>query len=689
MNTKVKLGLIGCGEVTRAKHLPALARCPSVSVVAACDIDRDACARVARQFGIARQFDDVEALLASTDIDAAGICMPPAHHAEIAIAALRAGKHVWIDKPLTLDAPSALRIITAVGETGLVAMTGFHMRFHRLVSEARALIRSGDLGALESARVVWHSPRDDRGIPLWKTRRSEGGGALTEIAVHHFDLLRFLLDSEIEEISASTANGVRDDECSVIAGRMSNGVLFSGEFSERSAHEIEIVVAGHDRILRLDCLRFDGLELRETREPPGSPSLRVRAAAHFARSLPYGIRTLRRGGDYRISYEGAWAHFCDAILRGTPLQSTLEDGLRAVYAVSAAVESSLRGSRVPVEPVAPASPHSQSNPLPKPEKTADTTRPIFSVVIPTYNRRDQLPGVLDALARQDLPREQFEVILIDDGGCVPVDEIVPSYNSRLQLTLVKRSHGGCAAARQTGIDLANGAFLAFTDDDCRPAADWLSRMQQHFLAHPLCAVAGPTVNALGRNAYSEASQIVVSILCSAGSDAVGMIRFAPTSNIAFPAAQLSAVGGLQRAWRLAGGEDRDLCARWWKAGFQIRFDPACKVYHEHRLSASSFALQHFRYGRGAWIFHRRTLPALGQSTRLYERLRFHAALLAAPFYAACTCNRFRLALALLLSQAATVAGFVTEGTLSAGYALGLLSPKEQISGTWSTPPNHR
>jgi len=659
---KLNLGVIGCGEVTRAKHLPALARLNNISITAVCDINPEACARVAEEFHIRGRFHEPRALLASRDIDAVGICVPPGHHAEIAIAALHAGKHVWIDKPLALNAADARRIIAAAAETGLIAMTGFHIRFHRLVREAREIIRAGELGTLESARIVWHSPRGDRNIPRWKTLRAEGGGALTEIAVHQFDLLRFLFDTEIEEIAAISVNGVRDDECSIIAARMSNGIAVSGEFSERSAHEIEIVVSGHDRQLRIDCLRFDGLEVRGTHEPSGSPGLRLRAAAHFARTLPYGIRTLSRGGDYRISYEAAWTHFADAILGKSAIESTLEDGLRAVHAVCAAVESSATGNRVTVEPTA-------GNAVAL--GAGATGRPIFSVVVPTFNRPDQLRGLLQALAEQDFPKQQFEVVVVDDGGSLPVDAIVSAYAARLRTTLLTRPNGGCAAARQTGIDAAEGTFLAFTDDDCRPARDWLSRMHRHFSARPQCALSGPTLNEQPANAYCEASQIVVNSLCLAGRDPEGFVRFAPTSNLAFRAAEFRQIGGLQRTWRLAGGEDRDLCARWRYAGFQIFFDAHTKVRHRQVLSASGLWKQHFHYGRGAWLFHRSARPFVARASRAYERFGFYTALLLTPFRKHHTCGRVRLMFALLLSQTATAAGFLAEGLLQANQYLRL------------------
>jgi predicted dehydrogenase len=344
----VRIALIGCGEVARAKHLPALMHVSRARVVAVCDVDAARRARVAAEFGVPFACAGIEDVLSRGDVDAVGICTEPEAHAEPAIAALRARKHVLVEKPLALSAAQCQAMIAAAEEAGVVAMTGFHMRFHRLVRQLRDLIRRGAAGEVESVRVVWHSPRGDEGIPDWKTRRSRGGGAVVEISVHHLDLVRFLTDSDIEEVFAFSRRGVRDDECAVISARTSSGILVAGEFSERSPHEIEIVVNGREGQLRADCLRFDGLAVRGARDLPGAPEVRLRSALRSARAFPAGLGIQRRGGDYRISYQREWEHFVQAVAaRATP-EVTFIDGLRAVEAVGAAVESILTGRAVRV-----------------------------------------------------------------------------------------------------------------------------------------------------------------------------------------------------------------------------------------------------------------------------------------------------------------------------------------------------
>lgn len=346
--TRLGLALIGSGEVTGAKHLPALGRVPEARVLVLADPDREKRERVADRFRIPHRVPDLEAALAIEGVQAVGVATPPASHAEIAIAAMSAGKHVWIDKPLALSAGDGERLADAASRTRAIVMTGFHMRFHRLVRAARAFIASGALGQIESIRSTWNSPRVDLGLPEWRWRRETGGGALVEIGVHHYDLWRYLLGTDVAEVSAFATDGSRDDESAVVSARLSNGVLATALLSERTSHQIEVEIAGSRGRLRVDCLRFEGLEWLPVSMPPGSVRARIDRLAHFAGSLPAGMQSIARGGEYLDSYRVAWTHFARAAL-GHPVETcAVQDGLQATRIVEAVIASRVAGRSVAV-----------------------------------------------------------------------------------------------------------------------------------------------------------------------------------------------------------------------------------------------------------------------------------------------------------------------------------------------------
>jgi len=229
-----------------------------------------------------------------------------------------------------------------------------------------------------------------------------------------------------------------------------------------------------------------------------------------------------------------------------------------------------------------------------------TDAPIFSIVIPTYNRPAQLAVCLQACARLDYPRDRFEVIVVDDGGVVPLDEVVHQFHGVLTLKLLRQENAGPAAARNSGASEARGEFLAFTDDDCSPAPEWLHALAAQCVASPDCAVGGQTRNALTHNLYSTASQLLISYLFSYYNAVPHAARFFPSCNLAFPSKRFRAIGSFDVTYPRAAGEDRELCDRWLHHGYRMIYVAEAVVYHAHDLTFRAFLRQHFHYGQGAF-----------------------------------------------------------------------------------------
>jgi predicted dehydrogenase len=348
-NKSLKLGLIGCGQVAEYKHLLVLQQLADAEVVAVADIDAGRLNHVADRYQIAHRYAETAALLDHPGIDAVAVCVPPRQHTETAIAVMKANKHLLIEKPLTLRVDEADSLIEMAQQCPTKIMVGFHMRWHRLIQDARAMIQQGVLGTIESIRTVWSSPiRYDGSLPAWRYERSSGGGALIEIAVHHFDLWRFLLQSEVEEVFAMSRYENRVDETATVTARMSNGVLASAVFSERSGHDIEVEIYGRDGRLRISCLRFDGLEFYPASSVPGGFRTRIRNVVHGMKEMPHGVLNRLPGGEYMDSYRREWQHFIDAVQNDKPVGCTLEDGRRALQIALSATESASTGRSVSV-----------------------------------------------------------------------------------------------------------------------------------------------------------------------------------------------------------------------------------------------------------------------------------------------------------------------------------------------------
>lgn len=336
----VKLGLIGCGQVTETRHLPALQLLPNAEVVAVADINPDRLKRVADRFHIEHRYSDFRALLDVPAIEAVAVCVPPQFHAEVALAALDAGKHLLIEKPLTLCLDQSDELIERAARSPRKVTVGFNLRWHRLVRHAREIIRGGILGPLKSVRTVLTSGRryQETGSD-WRKRRELGGGVLFEVAIHHFDLWRFLLQSEVEEVFATSRSEEWDDETATVMARMTNGVPAVSMFSWGTGDSNEVEIYGQAGRLHVSCYRFDGLELVSTSSSPGGIRTWLRRMTHVLRELPQAAWNARHGGDYAASYRAEWQHFVGSIQRDTPVECTLEDGRRALEVALAAVES--------------------------------------------------------------------------------------------------------------------------------------------------------------------------------------------------------------------------------------------------------------------------------------------------------------------------------------------------------------
>lgn len=228
-------------------------------------------------------------------------------------------------------------------------------------------------------------------------------------------------------------------------------------------------------------------------------------------------------------------------------------------------------------------------------------QPAFSVVVPTVGRPERLQGCLRALSKLDYPRDGFEVVVVNDGGGEATERVGAGAVEGLVLTVISTERRGAAAARNTGAGRARGAFIAFTDDDCEPTPGWLAALQAVLESEPGAAVGGAMVNG-ARGRCAAGSQAVLDATHTHFNGGPAGPTFFATSNLAFPAEGLRALGGFDESFEHA--EDRELCERWLRSGRRFGYAPDAVVRHMRELAPAELWRQHFGYGRGAWHFHR-------------------------------------------------------------------------------------
>lgn len=281
----------------------------------------------------------------------------------------------------------------------------------------------------------------------------------------------------------------------------------------------------------------------------------------------------------------------------------------------------------------------------------------ISVIITTFERPEALTNALQALLGQDYPKDRYEVIVVNDGGA-PLDSVLRPFEAEMQLRTVSQPNRGPAAGRNKGVAVARGALIAFTDDDCEPRPDWLRALKSAADTTPDCLLGGRTINGFPQVLCSAGSQMIHDTVHDFYNVDPARARFFASNNMAAPAEMLRSLGGFDETFRIAS-EDRDLCERWLAVNRRMLYVPDAVVRHCRPLDFGSFLRQHFRYGRGAALFHQERVRRA--SSRLRDHTRMYAGWYSwflRPWREASGLRAAGLQLLLLSWQAANLAGFV-------------------------------
>ena len=201
----LNIGIIGTGGIGSGIHCPAVKAQPDVKLLAVCDTREEVVREVAEKFEVPHVFTDYEKLLEMGEIDAVHVCTPNIFHMPPTVAALNAGKHVLVEKPIARNAVEGAKMVEAARKTGKKLMVAHNMRFTAESQYLKRVIDAGELGEIYFGRV-WALRR--RGIPGWGVfidKEQQGGGPLIDIGVHVVDLALFLMGHPKPTSASGTA----------------------------------------------------------------------------------------------------------------------------------------------------------------------------------------------------------------------------------------------------------------------------------------------------------------------------------------------------------------------------------------------------------------------------------------------------------------------------------------------------
>jgi predicted dehydrogenase len=234
----IKWGFIGCGAVTEKKSGPAFRKAEGSDVVAVMRRDAVKAEDYARRHKITRWYDNAHDLINDPEVNAVYIATPPGSHAEYAIATMRAGKPVYIEKPMAASYEECIQINRVSEETGVPCFVAYYRRTLPYFNRVKQIIDDCLLGDISTVQIQFAIPPyatdfDIENLP-WRVKKElAGAGYFYDLASHQLDLLDYLL-GQIKEVQGFKNNiaGLYDVEDTVTASfRFETGILGSGSWS--------------------------------------------------------------------------------------------------------------------------------------------------------------------------------------------------------------------------------------------------------------------------------------------------------------------------------------------------------------------------------------------------------------------------------------------------------------------------
>jgi predicted dehydrogenase len=329
-NRELHVGLIGAGSIAQIVHLPILVDLPGACVDAVCDIDYPKAAAIAGRLDIPKVYRDETQLFADADLDAIVICTPNHLHHRQVVAALQAGKHVLVERPLALDARGAEAAVQAAEKAGRALVVAYNNRYRPDIRGVKSFVESGELGEVFSIHGTWFNRKVRPKRPTWRHRKATaGGGAFMDLGVQVLDLCLWMLDyPAIDRVSAHThpAEDLDVEDSAVALFRLASGASLSVQvtwslLAERDRHHIRLFGTGGSASTH--------------------PLQVFREGEHGVLNVAPQIAPGKENA-YTASYREELRHFIAAALGPTPPPAPREQ-VQLMRAVAAVYESAEKG----------------------------------------------------------------------------------------------------------------------------------------------------------------------------------------------------------------------------------------------------------------------------------------------------------------------------------------------------------
>lgn len=233
---QIKWGIIGCGNVTELKSGPAFNKVAESNLVAVMRRDASKAQDYAKRHGVARWYNDAEALIDDPEVNAVYVATPPSTHAAYAIRVMKAGKPVYVEKPMARTYAECQEMLKVSKETGMPLFVAYYRRSLPGFLKVKSMINEKIIGKplFVNVRLCRPSNKDEQTGNAWRTQPEvSGGGVFHDLASHQLDYLDFLF-GEIREVNGSAMNNgglYKADDTVVASWRHKSGVMGTGAWS--------------------------------------------------------------------------------------------------------------------------------------------------------------------------------------------------------------------------------------------------------------------------------------------------------------------------------------------------------------------------------------------------------------------------------------------------------------------------
>ncbi|MDK1031412.1 MAG: Gfo/Idh/MocA family oxidoreductase [Planctomycetia bacterium] len=338
----LKSAIVGCGVIS-GFHAEAYRRSELAELAAVVDIDGEKAKAAGKKYGVP-YYKRISTVLKRDDIDVISVCTPSGLHGKVAIAAAKAGKHCYCEKPLDVTPQRCDQIIAAFKESGTTLGGVFQHRFAPPVMEARKAVRDGRLGTLTfgACYTPWWRSQEYYDSGDWRgTWKLDGGGSLMNQSIHLIDLLLVMM-GPVKRLAAATSllahKDIEVEDTAVAIVEFESGALgiIQGTTSMFPGTGIRVEVGGDKGTIYLKDDKIDLWELADGSKPTAGESedAMENAGASDPTAIPIGTAADNVN------------NFLSAIVKGTPLEVTGEEAKKPVEVICAIYQSAKKGKWV-------------------------------------------------------------------------------------------------------------------------------------------------------------------------------------------------------------------------------------------------------------------------------------------------------------------------------------------------------